>query len=255
VNGITIPTLSDLGVRLLRGIFGVFEARATDRRIPATVKEKLSTAHLIDALLEDKEQGWATAFGQGKRPLDSQTLARTLKPFGLRSKDVWFPGNTVVKGYERPDFADTWLRYGIGPLGGLGANESADLGAETDPLGTPPPSGCETNATTEKHSDLADLADKTPPTGGAAAAAHEFTGPLPEPGAPDDPAAELLPEPERLASPASGSTRVPAMPGAPTTGDNGNGYGRAGDFSIPDADLTDAEFALRHGCSVRDLQP
>jgi hypothetical protein len=71
-------------------------------------KDRLPTTALVSYLNKLEESTWAE-FQQG-RPLSSQALARQLKPFGIRPKDIRFE-QAVQKGYLRADFEDEWERY------------------------------------------------------------------------------------------------------------------------------------------------
>jgi hypothetical protein len=87
-----------LGVRLLRDIRSVFTEEGADR---------LASGELVAALVAMEEAPWGDLRG---KPLDARGLARLLRrysicPHNLRS------GDSVAKGYEVGDFADSWARY------------------------------------------------------------------------------------------------------------------------------------------------
>ena len=84
---------------LLSDIEAVFQAKRT---------EKLSTADLITALLEDEENAWAT-YNRG-RPLAPRQLGRMLSGYGIQSKTFRF-GLDTRKGYELAQFTDAFARY------------------------------------------------------------------------------------------------------------------------------------------------
>ncbi len=89
-----------LRVRLLADIRRVFNERQTDR---------LTTADLIEGLCEDDSAPWEDLRG---RQITPQTLARLLRPFGIRPGTVRVgEGDNTAKGYKREDFEDTWDRY------------------------------------------------------------------------------------------------------------------------------------------------
>jgi hypothetical protein len=135
----------------LRNIAEVFRVRDTDR---------LPSADLVDGLLAEGEWGWATWY-KG-HPLNQRSLAKVLRPFGIRSKQLWMTGQNV-KGFERTEFVDAWLRYGaFYPLGGLDPKNGARLETKTHPLDESILADEKQGITPDKQSVLADLADKTP---------------------------------------------------------------------------------------------
>lgn len=82
--------------RLLADLEDVWDDSA---HVPsATLLERL---HAID------EAPWGDWYG---RPLSARDLARLLRPFGVRSKNVKVAGS-VVKCYRRADLEDAWQRY------------------------------------------------------------------------------------------------------------------------------------------------
>ena len=87
------------GNELLADIKQVFDTKQA---------EKIRTAELIAALVDDDEQGWAT-YNRGK-PITPRQLARLLAGYGIRSKTVRF-GSHTPKGYERSQFTDAFARY------------------------------------------------------------------------------------------------------------------------------------------------
>ncbi len=88
------------GIRLLADVRGVFQARNAER---------LSSADVVCGLLCDEEQGWGT-YRKGQKPIDQRGVARLLKPFGVRAKDIRFETG-VARGYESVAFSDAWTRY------------------------------------------------------------------------------------------------------------------------------------------------
>jgi hypothetical protein len=88
-----------IGVRLL-----------ADCRTVIGADERIATATLLDRLHTLDEAPWADWYG---KPLDSRQLAKRLKLYGIRSRDVrWGTGEKDHgKGYQREDFADAWSRY------------------------------------------------------------------------------------------------------------------------------------------------
>lgn len=87
-----------LSIELLKALKGIFE----------TEGEKVSSATIVEYLNFDDEGPWK-GFSHG-RGIDARSLSRMLKPFGIRSKNVNIHG-VILKGYERPDFEDVFVRY------------------------------------------------------------------------------------------------------------------------------------------------
>jgi hypothetical protein len=85
---------------LLRDVRIAFtEARATE----------MTSADLCEALAADDGGPWA-AFGKADKPITPVQVARILRPFGIRSKDIR-NGSYVRKTYEKKSFVDAWARY------------------------------------------------------------------------------------------------------------------------------------------------
>jgi hypothetical protein len=85
------------GVRLLgdlREVFGPAEALYS-----TTVLERL---HKLD------DGPWAEWYGH---PLSTRDLAKLLRPFGVRAKNVREPAGEPRKGYARSDLHEPWARY------------------------------------------------------------------------------------------------------------------------------------------------
>jgi hypothetical protein len=100
---------------------------------------KLHTKTLIDRLCERDESPWKDIRG---KTLDDRGLASRLRPYGIKSKDIWI-GGTTKKGYDAVDFHEDWARY-LAPLDTMG--DEGDEGEEID--------------NNDKNlADLADLAD------------------------------------------------------------------------------------------------
>jgi hypothetical protein len=74
-----------------------------------TNEEHLPTAVILDRLREIEEAPWSDYFG---KPLTARGLAKLLRPYGVKSRNIRIGGdNTVPKGYARDDLADPWHRY------------------------------------------------------------------------------------------------------------------------------------------------
>ena len=90
---------STVGDELLADIREIFDRRQ---------ESKISTADLLASLCLDEEKPWATY--RRDRPLSNHQLARKLKGYGIRSKNVRI-GHDVAKGFERGQFEDAFARY------------------------------------------------------------------------------------------------------------------------------------------------
>ncbi|MEX1194409.1 MAG: DUF3631 domain-containing protein [Dehalococcoidia bacterium] len=88
-----------LGVRLLADVRRVFD------RLHA---QRLTSADLISALVEDERAPWGEIKG---KPLDARALARMVKRYDVRPKVMRLPDGSTQRGYMVKDFADAWSRY------------------------------------------------------------------------------------------------------------------------------------------------
>jgi hypothetical protein len=70
------------------------------------VVDRLATATLIEALKADEESPWV----DDHKPLTPERLARHLRSFEIRSKQIKIAG-TNVRGFLRESFVDSWDRY------------------------------------------------------------------------------------------------------------------------------------------------
>jgi putative DNA primase/helicase len=105
LSGAADKTVST-GNELLADIQHVFEIKGVDR---------ISTAHLIDALCSDQEAAWAS-YNKGS-PLNQRQLARLLKPYdGIASKTIRWGAYETSKGFELSQFSNIFLRYLSTPL-------------------------------------------------------------------------------------------------------------------------------------------
>lgn len=84
---------------LLADLRALFEEQQVD---------KLPSTEIVDHLVGLEERPWGE-FSRG-RPLTPQTLARLLRPFGVRPKTIR-QGDQTPKGYALEDFQDAFTRY------------------------------------------------------------------------------------------------------------------------------------------------
>jgi hypothetical protein len=85
-----------LGIRLLSDLKAVFGE-----------VDQMSTAAILTALHGIEEAPWADLKG---KPLDSRRLAKLLREYDVKSKDIRTASSTL-KGYVRADLVDVWSRY------------------------------------------------------------------------------------------------------------------------------------------------
>ena len=146
------------GVQLLAGIRGSFGG-----------DDRISTADLLERLKADAEAPWkGWNHGAGLTP---RGLGQLLRPYGIRSRNVRMPDDTVPKGYLRAQFEDAFARYlpSDAPRNATSAT-SAQPSQETgvsDPLHGPPRSGYEKPVNPLGQADVAGVADREPNPGGS----------------------------------------------------------------------------------------
>ncbi len=98
LSGVDSPTMST-GTELLADIKEVFEHKKLS---------KISTADLIAALCDDDEKAWAT-YNLG-RPVSPKQVAKRLRDFGIKSKNVRI-GYDTPKGFDLEQFQEAFARY------------------------------------------------------------------------------------------------------------------------------------------------
>jgi putative DNA primase/helicase len=74
----------------------------------ADARDRMHSQRICDALAKMEGQPWPE-WRHGK-PMTPTALARQLKPFGVRPKQIMLDG-TNKSGWERKDFEDAWNRY------------------------------------------------------------------------------------------------------------------------------------------------
>jgi hypothetical protein len=139
-------------------------------------RDMIATSELLEAINSDDELPFG-AWREGSG-LDARTLAKLLKPYGVKPRTVRIGGDTP-KGYRAEDLRDAWARY----LTPQEAQQAQQAQHDTDPQLQPP----------RNHWDVADVADVAAVAGvggdvadnSAAAVAHAQLngGRLPGPGA------------------------------------------------------------------------
>jgi hypothetical protein len=123
--------------------------------------DQLHTDRLLQKLWTFAESPWAT-WHHGK-PLSPSGLAKLLRRYGIRSKQVW-ADDTNKHGYLRKDFADAWRRYLVAkPSDARGARISKKKGKTSlsEMLDRAASSGTKDDEGPDKSDILAPLADKS----------------------------------------------------------------------------------------------
>jgi hypothetical protein len=149
-----------LGVRLLADARRIFDERDVDR---------LATVELIDFLAVDKESDWADWRGTGN-PVKPRSLARLLRPYGIRSRTIRLPGGETPKGFLREQFGDAWSRYLAPPPNAVkrhNATTGVGSGIEADsyPQHDPPVADLKEAPNPHEQRDVAHVADRNGSTG------------------------------------------------------------------------------------------
>lgn len=93
------------------------ESKSLSEELLADIREAFRTAHaaqlstdqLIGRISADEEKPWATY--QGGKRITPRQLSGLLSTFDISSKNLRMGPVTVVKGYQRADFADAFARY------------------------------------------------------------------------------------------------------------------------------------------------
>ena len=97
----TAPSLGLLLLEDLRTIFGCGKGQEAERCA------QLKTEDVLDKLCKMDEAPWGDLRG---KPLNARGLARYLKQYGVKSKNLQI-GESRPKGYKAEDLWDSWNRY------------------------------------------------------------------------------------------------------------------------------------------------
>jgi len=87
------------GVQLLADLKALFEN--TEPRLPS--------ATIVDHLAQLEDRPWPE-WGRSRNPISTRAMARLLKPFEIRPRNIRARGR-IVKGYDANDFADAFSRF------------------------------------------------------------------------------------------------------------------------------------------------
>jgi hypothetical protein len=156
LGGVNETEDESVGVQLLCDVRMVFDQRKVDR---------ISTADLLEDLVDMEESPW----GEWRKglPIANRGLARLLKPYGIRTRNVRFPDGRTPKGLLRGQFEDAWRRYApSNPLLSATAPQHASQAAlRTNSIRhTADPVADEEPPLSALHAECGGVADKDPVT-------------------------------------------------------------------------------------------
>jgi hypothetical protein len=127
MTGSTADAQESLDVLLLSDIRALFNRRREQKPPGDENADKFGSKTLCEELAELPERPWASlAFGRDRKAITPNRLASMLKEFDIKPHEIWVGGDNV-RGFERKDFEDTWLRYVDTPQG---ENEPLTDGSE-----------------------------------------------------------------------------------------------------------------------------
>jgi hypothetical protein len=111
--------------------------------------DRMPSDQIVAGLCSLEESPWGGYSYEWGHSLDPRNLAKLLKPYGIRPKQMRFPGLGIKSGYLRAAFEDAWSRYlghpddsntsnmpypderdavgGVGGVGGVGEAEASLL--------------------------------------------------------------------------------------------------------------------------------
>lgn len=104
LSGIRDDDDGSAGVMLIADIFELFQAEGQDR---------MSSGEIVRHLNDLEGRPWVE-WRRGQ-PMIANSLARQLKPFGIKPTKIRF-GSTTANGYEIADFTDAFSRYCASPV-------------------------------------------------------------------------------------------------------------------------------------------
>lgn len=101
------------GVLLLTDIQTIFKASLGQTSVVSAeeiAKDALKTPTLLRLLSRIEESPWGSLHRDGSC-ITARDLAQLLKPYGVKSENIWWGKESNSKGYYRRSFADAWARY------------------------------------------------------------------------------------------------------------------------------------------------
>jgi hypothetical protein len=152
--GAGAPDEATAGERLLADLYDIWSED----------EEHLATATILERLADVEEAPWGDWYG---KPLTARGLARLLRPYGVRSRNIRI-GPDTPKGYARADLLDAWTRYTHSSATSATPPHEPETGAPTSPNGcggsvADSNSESATRSDQPKRSDVADVADVAEP--------------------------------------------------------------------------------------------
>lgn len=98
------------GVQLLADVRHFFMGENGKGLMAKNGKEALRTQQLLNGLIGIEEAPWKTYRRDGSA-INSRDLAQLLKPYAIKSSNIWWSKDANGKGYYLKDFEDAWSRY------------------------------------------------------------------------------------------------------------------------------------------------
>lgn len=90
------------------GDYGILMLKDLREAFAQTDADRLSTSEILTTINSNQDRPWG-GWSNG-RGLNSQTLSRLLRPFGIQPQNIRLEDN-VVKGYLRESLQEPWERY------------------------------------------------------------------------------------------------------------------------------------------------
>lgn len=141
------------------GVLALSDIRCAFKQLKS---DRIHTESFLERLCSFPESPWAT-WHHGKS-LTPRGLAKLLRPYGIRSQQVWVEG-TNKHGYLRKDFADAWRRYLVTTrpnARNARTSKNKEKTRDSKTLGSGAPSGSKKGENSDESDILAPLADKSP---------------------------------------------------------------------------------------------
>lgn len=98
------------GMLLLADLHQIFHSEKGKSWMDENTKPALKTAQILHVLERLDESAWKHHRRDGS-PLNSRDLSQLLKPYGIKSQNIWWAKGSNGKGYYLSDFQDAWARY------------------------------------------------------------------------------------------------------------------------------------------------
>lgn len=98
------------GVQLLADLHRIFLSKRGESLMKENTKPALKTPQLLKMLESLDESPWKSYRRDGT-PLGSRDLSQLLKPYGIKSTNIWWSTDANSRGYYLAAFEDAWSRY------------------------------------------------------------------------------------------------------------------------------------------------